>query len=785
MPSRRPSNSPSSSSISLSSRENNKNSKNAALKVGRQSASSNSSSSSSTSASVGKPIDSTRAKILALQRAREQRRAAAKNYKKERAAEEARNLKAGKPGDVDFQRLIKKFRRTQLNDPLPYSTPKTDGENCRINICARVRPVNEKEKRQKSFAAVTASNPAMYVHECKFKVDGITKHLINHTFEFDNTFGENSDNESVYAVTARPLVEFVFKKNTTQRKRRGLGGNATCFAYGQTGSGKTYTMSALQQEAAQDMLDMLELQEFKHLKLHVSFFEIYGGRVSDLLHEDSDLLHIREDGKGVVHVRGLQSKEADSVEKVLSLIAHGVSKRKTEATAVHDKSSRSHAICNLELRFIDSGKEYGKLSLIDLAGSERASETISDKEKQRRMEGADINTSLLALKECIRALDKGLTHVPYRQSKLTLVLKEAFFPGARTTMISTIAPTQSDQNHTLNTLRYSNRIKSKGGNKAGKSTASYTNEDTQWGRKSPLSTSDANKPTTTISPTVGGPKQGKKKSGSKQRRSGGRMATGKGTKCSGIVRAPEPKSSTSIPAPQSRPELRTKLAGKSRLGKPKIHLKKEGVISPPPPPTHRMSSFSKVSEMGRECEDTTRTFEEMLASMRQEKHKGGDGVLGVSGESVKGAFEEGVGGSESLLEGINMIPEKIDAVIDVERTKQKILDLKSDSKYSKEEKKGKRSQEELQSVVDMLLEKEENLMNSHMANIQENAALLTEEGALLAKVQGQDVVDYDIDEYTIRLEEILTRKVDMCERLLSTLRDFRETLSKEESLASM
>jgi kinesin family protein 2/24 len=112
------------------------------------------------------------------------------------------------------------------------------------------------------------------------------------------------------------------------------------------------------------------------------------------------------------------------------------------------------------LRHKKSGKLRGKLSLVDLAGSERGNDTKSHN-SQRRNESAEINTSLLSLKECIRALGANKNgHVPYRASKLTLLLKDCFTSSqAKTTMIATVSPGASSADHTLNTLRYADRIK--------------------------------------------------------------------------------------------------------------------------------------------------------------------------------------------------------------------------------------------------------------------------------------------------------------------------------------
>jgi kinesin family protein 2/24 len=106
--------------------------------------------------------------------------------------------------------------------------------------------------------------------------------------------------------------------------------------------------------------------------------------------------------------------------------------RTTHNTVTNEVSSRSHAICNIIIKERDCEEAYGKLILVDLAGSERAQETQSN-DKNRRVEGAEINKSLLALKECIRALDtrkngNSDAHVPFRASKLTLVLRDSFIP---------------------------------------------------------------------------------------------------------------------------------------------------------------------------------------------------------------------------------------------------------------------------------------------------------------------------------------------------------------------
>lgn len=155
----------------------------------------------------------------------------------------------------------------------------------------------------------------------------------------------------------------------------------------------------------------------------MSFFEIYGGKVSDLLNGKKKLV-IQEDANSKIQVSGLEERVASNEEEMNEIIEFGHSERTTHSTAANDTSSRSHAICQIKVRD-QQGKGLGKLLIVDLAGSERAQDTQSNN-RQRRLEGAEINKSLLALKECIRALDSKSGHVPFRASKLTMVLRDSF-----------------------------------------------------------------------------------------------------------------------------------------------------------------------------------------------------------------------------------------------------------------------------------------------------------------------------------------------------------------------
>lgn len=334
----------------------------------------------------------------------------------------------------------------------------------KIKVVVRKRPLNKKEVSRKEDDVVTVSGDTyLTVHEPKLKVD-LTAYVEKHEFCFDAVLGEHVTNDEVYRETVEPIIPTIFQST-----------KATCFAYGQTGSGKTYTMQPLPLRAVQDLVRFLRLPIYRNqrFKLWLSYFEIYGGKLFDLL-SDRKKLCMRENGRQQVCIVGLQEFEVSDVQLVKEYIERGNAARSTGSTGANEESSRSHAILQLAVKKHNevkeskrhndgdesrSGKVVGKISFIDLAGSERGADT-TDNDRQTRIEGAEINKSLLALKECIRALDNDQIHIPFRGSKLTEVLRDSFVGNSRTVMISCISPNAGSCEHTLNTLRYADRVKS-------------------------------------------------------------------------------------------------------------------------------------------------------------------------------------------------------------------------------------------------------------------------------------------------------------------------------------
>ncbi|KAF8017558.1 hypothetical protein BT93_H2668 [Corymbia citriodora subsp. variegata] len=249
--------------------------------------------------------------------------------------------------------------------------------------------------------------------------------------------------------------------------------NATVFAYGSTGSGKTYSMVGTKNDPG---LMVLSLNTIFHLikqdsgsnefEVKCSYLEVYNEVIYDLLEKSSGHLELREDPVQGIVVAGLKSIKVHSAHKILELLNLGNSRRKTESTEANETSSRSHAVLEITVKRKQKNKYrnqvmQGKLALVDLAGSERASETNNGGQKLR--DGANINRSLLALANCINALGKqqrkGLAYIPYRNSKLTRILKDGLSGNSQTVMVATISPADSQYHHTVNTLKYADRAK--------------------------------------------------------------------------------------------------------------------------------------------------------------------------------------------------------------------------------------------------------------------------------------------------------------------------------------
>uniref|UniRef100_A0A8C2Q648 Kinesin family member 7 n=1 Tax=Cyprinus carpio TaxID=7962 RepID=A0A8C2Q648_CYPCA len=334
-------------------------------------------------------------------------------------------------------------------------------EETTVQVAVRVRPLLPKEILHSHESCITADP------EEKRVTLGNDRH-----FHCDFVFEENSTQEDVYTECVQPLIEAFFH-----------GFNATVFAYGQTGSGKTYTIgesniSAFRDDeqgiiprAVAEIFKLLDENDLTDFSVRVSYMEVYKEVFRDLLEVEtaSKDIHIREDEKGNVVLSGVKECEVEGLDEVLSLLESGKTARHTGATQMNPHSSRSHTIFTVLMEQRRGGSRAAagtvqilssKFHFVDLAGSERILKTGNTGERLK--ESIQINSGLLALGNVIGALGdpkrKG-THIPYRDSKITRILKDSLGGNAKTLMIACISPSSSDFDESLNTLNYAKRAR--------------------------------------------------------------------------------------------------------------------------------------------------------------------------------------------------------------------------------------------------------------------------------------------------------------------------------------
>ncbi|XP_041274581.1 kinesin-like protein KIF7 [Onychostruthus taczanowskii] len=335
-----------------------------------------------------------------------------------------------------------------------------------VRVAVRVRPLLPRE--------------ALRGHRPCLRSDAATGEVAlgRRRFRFAAVLPEAAGQAAVYRACVQPLLRAFFR-----------GFNATVFAYGQTGSGKTYTIGeasvASINEDEQGIIPRAMAETFRLIDendlidytVRVSYLEVYKEEFRDLLQVDtaSKDIQIREDDKGNIVLCGVKESEVEGLDEVLSLLEMGNTAKHTGATHINRQSSRSHTIFTVTM---EQRRGAGRLPLhhhapavpaagqvlvskfhfVDLAGSERIVKTGNTGERLK--ESIQINCGLLALGNVISALGdprRKTTHIPYRDSKITRILKDSLGGNAQTVMIACVSPSSSDFDESLNTLNYANR----------------------------------------------------------------------------------------------------------------------------------------------------------------------------------------------------------------------------------------------------------------------------------------------------------------------------------------
>jgi kinesin family protein 11 len=294
----------------------------------------------------------------------------------------------------------------------------------------------------------------------------VNKKEYSRKYHFDRVYDADTSQERLYETAVAPMVDEVLQ-----------GFNCTVFAYGQTGTGKTHTMTGdMANQSECGVIPRAVGHIFKYLNglggvneftVKCSFLELYNEEITDLLavgeESPKQKVRIMEDPRSGVVMQGLEEPHVKTAADIFGLLETGNARRRTAETLLNKQSSRSHSvfIVTVSVReVLAEGEEVirvGKLYLVDLAGSENI--TRSGAVDQRAKEAGNINKSLLTLGRVITALVEGQIHVPYRDSKLTRLLRDSLGGRTKTCIIATIAPTVQCQEETMSTLDYAHRAK--------------------------------------------------------------------------------------------------------------------------------------------------------------------------------------------------------------------------------------------------------------------------------------------------------------------------------------
>ncbi|RZC76117.1 hypothetical protein C5167_000248 [Papaver somniferum] len=375
------------------------------------------------------------------------------------------------PSPFFTPRPERRRRDSRVQDPNINRQDRQDRE-VNVQVLVRCRPLSDEEQRLNIPKVISCNEQKREVNI----LQSIANKQVDRSFAFDKVFGPKAQQRSIYDHAISPIVNEVLE-----------GFNCTVFAYGQTGTGKTYTMvggiktkggelsaeAGVIPRAVKQIFDTLEAQKADY-SMKVTFLELYNEEITDLLApEDTSPrssddrqkkpISLMEDGKGGVIVRGLEEEVVYSANEIYSLLERGSAKRRTVDTLLNKHSSRSHSIFSITIHVKESTMEEeelikcGKLNLVDLAGSENISR--SGAREARAREAGEINKSLLTLGRCINALVEHSGHIPYRDSKLTRLLRDSLGGKTKTCIIATISPTVQCLDETLSTLDYAYRAK--------------------------------------------------------------------------------------------------------------------------------------------------------------------------------------------------------------------------------------------------------------------------------------------------------------------------------------
>ncbi|XP_010032148.2 kinesin-like protein KIN-UC isoform X3 [Eucalyptus grandis] len=362
-------------------------------------------------------------------------------------------------------------RRSVTPTSRAHSNASADEDSGRVRVAVRLRPRNSEDLLlDADYADCVELQPEL--KRLKLRKNNWN----SESYRFDEVFTDTASQRRVYEVVAKPVVESVLS-----------GYNGTIMAYGQTGTGKTYTVGRLGKDDVSErgiMVRALEdiISNISHASdsVEVSYLQLYMESIQDLLSPGKINIPISEDPKtGELSLPGATVVNVHGVDHFQELLQIGEANRHAANTKLNTESSCSHAILMVNVRRYVDGQDKdennlqdrdqtdlhrskpipivrkSKLLIVDLAGSERLDKSGS--EGHLLEEAKFINLSLTSLGKCINALAENSAHIPFRDSKLTRLLRDSFGGSARTSLIITIGPSARHYAETTSTIMFGQR----------------------------------------------------------------------------------------------------------------------------------------------------------------------------------------------------------------------------------------------------------------------------------------------------------------------------------------
>ena len=334
-----------------------------------------------------------------------------------------------------------------------------------IKVFVRFRPLNELENELLSDncgweTPKYISDTQIGIYSTKELKDSNAQIPSNLIFKYDKIFTSESQQSQIYENVGKRIVGDVME-----------GYNGTIFAYGQSGSGKTYTMygpdifddiyKGIIPRIVEDIFNYVEKADDNvDFQFKLSVLEIYKEVMYDLLTQQSSDIKIQENPETGIVIEGLSEVYLSSIDEFFEYVDLSQSNRKVAETKLNHNSSRSHCILILEVTQSFKKEKLikkGTLNLVDLAGSEKVSKTGAV--GLTLEEAKKINLSLSTLGNVIHALTHKSEHIPYRDSKLTRLLKESLGGNYKTSLIVTCSPHSYNLDEVISSLLFAKRVK--------------------------------------------------------------------------------------------------------------------------------------------------------------------------------------------------------------------------------------------------------------------------------------------------------------------------------------